>query len=103
MAFRNAEKINSLSSDAKAAVELLEQLKGRAMHVRLFSAENPPLAASKQLLNTIEGDIEEWMITNGYWVSEYEYDGAEDDKDGDPCHGPDDRWCPSCGLGGPIS
>lgn len=18
----------------------------------------------------------------------------------DPCHGPDDRWCPSCGLGG---
>lgn len=20
--------------------------------------------------------------------------------DDDPCHGPDDRWCPSCGLGG---
>ncbi len=22
------------------------------------------------------------------------------EDDVDPCHGPDDRWCPSCGLGG---
>lgn len=22
------------------------------------------------------------------------------DEDADPCHGPEDTWCPSCGLGG---
>jgi hypothetical protein len=54
-------------ADLHAALSFLVEIKSSLAHTRLFSAENPPFRTSVNKLVRTEGDIEEWMINQGYW------------------------------------
>lgn len=54
---------------AQDAVAFLERMKRKAEHTRRFSAEDPPYRSSVKTLTEIEGDIEEFLIEKGVWIS----------------------------------
>ena len=42
----------------------------------------------------------QWRGESGPYCGECMAVASQQDQNEDPCHGPEDRWCPSCGLGG---
>lgn len=76
MAQRSQEYKDALAADPEGfeAIKFLEELKRSLEHTRRFTPElsGGPTPYSNKVART-EGDIEEWLIERGFWVSEYDF------------------------------